>query len=358
MRNDNSSLSWKKLKQEGRNLYSNENYEEALEKYRSSLTLNPPHNERQVLLSNVVACRLKIGGKVQYDAALVEAKQCVSLNENWSKAHVRLASVYIALRRSNDACNYLQTAIRKDPGNQTARTMLTNELRRERYERPSFNNNTGASTETREGSRATYGLDVTDELPFIDRIRLMIQSYFDKLRNWNASLGDDIRSLLCVALALTALYVLFGGRFGLQGNHISRGNYNRGNVYDRYHNARTDQTGSNTNYQRKTMYNDYNMQDTHLNRGGSSSFHFPNLFDGSLPSLISLFFILYAAHKYGGVNPFQALWMLNVLNPRRRGYGGGYGFGRGFGGGLGRGFGGGLGRGFGGGGFGRGFRRY
>jgi len=314
--NSNSSSSWNDLKKEGRDAFNSGKYEEALEKYRSSLSLTPPENERQVLLSNVVACRLKLGSRAQYEAALVDAKQCVSLNERWSKAHVRLASVYIALQRSNDACNSLQRALTIDPSNQLARTMLTNELRRGRYQRPSSNSNT--STAAHEESQASYGLDATDELSFLDRVRFMVQSHVDKLRTWYASLGDDMKSLLQVAFILMVLYVMLGGRFGFNGNNVSKGNYRSGNAYDRYY-GRYHSTGSNTNHMnqhhRRTSYDDtsYNNDDY-----TSNSYHFPDLFDGSVLSYMSIFAILYVAHKYGGINPFQAFWMLNVLAPGGR----------------------------------------
>ena len=57
--------------------------------------------------------------------------QCIALNPNWSKAHIRLASAYIAQGdHSNDACQALQRALSLDPSNKVARQMLVNELRR------------------------------------------------------------------------------------------------------------------------------------------------------------------------------------------------------------------------------------
>ena len=119
-----AASSWLQHKQQGRVSYESGQYEEALASYRAAL--NPeyecPAIEAQILRSNVVACRLKLGGVAQADAAVQDAKQCIALNPSWAKGHVRLASAYIALGggHSNDACNALQTALRLDPSNQLA----------------------------------------------------------------------------------------------------------------------------------------------------------------------------------------------------------------------------------------------
>ena len=50
--------------------------------------------------------------QAQAEAAVNDAKQCIALNPQWAKGHVRLASAYIAQGgHSNDACNSLQTAL-------------------------------------------------------------------------------------------------------------------------------------------------------------------------------------------------------------------------------------------------------
>merc|ERR1719469_528073 len=91
-----------------------------------------PSSEREILLSNIVACRLKIGGKDMAAAAVEDAKHCIRLNDKWAKGYVRLASSYIVLGgHSNDACNALQNAIRLDPTHSIARKMLVQQLRRD-----------------------------------------------------------------------------------------------------------------------------------------------------------------------------------------------------------------------------------
>jgi len=69
------SRTWRENKEEGRTHYSAENFELALNSYRAALTGSAPPPERQLILSNIVACRLKIGGSAQNGAALEDAKQ-------------------------------------------------------------------------------------------------------------------------------------------------------------------------------------------------------------------------------------------------------------------------------------------
>lgn len=167
---------WQQLKEEGRSYYNANQFEAALTSFRRASAMNassapPPQYERQIILSNIVACRLKIGGRAQTEAALEDARQvrrrthfycrsqwlpptcdfwllmciihilfvcillwlasqCIAVNDRWAKGHVRLASVYSAIGRSNDACNSLQRSLQLDPSNQHARRMLTQELRR------------------------------------------------------------------------------------------------------------------------------------------------------------------------------------------------------------------------------------
>jgi hypothetical protein len=161
------------------------------------------------------------------------------------------------------------------------------------------------------------------------------------------------------------LYVAFGGRFGLEALGSSsrgrnrRGNYGSGNAYDQYyqrqqHRSTARETGQgrhyphtshqDRHYSSSSSYTDggygYNTrydQDDYYSqsrpaRGGNMSFHLPNLFDGSLPSMLLLAAIAYVCHR-NGLNPMQVLFFLNLMNGGRRrnmfGYGGGMGgFGR------------------------------
>jgi outer membrane protein assembly factor BamD (BamD/ComL family) len=77
---DNNSTptpsSWMGWKEKGRTEYERGNYEAAVNAYRTAITYNHcPAEERQIMLSNMVAGRLKIGGRAQAEAAVIAAKQ-------------------------------------------------------------------------------------------------------------------------------------------------------------------------------------------------------------------------------------------------------------------------------------------
>lgn len=52
----------------------------------------------------------------------------------------------------------------------------------------------------------------------------------------------------------------------------------------------------------------------------------PNLFDGSLPSMLLLAAVAYVCRR-NGLNPMQVLFFLNVMNGGRRGRMGMFGYG-------------------------------
>lgn len=150
-----------------------------------------------------------------------------------------------------------------------------------------------------------------------------------RIMTWYHSQSDDVKTLFKVLLVLVALYVAFGGRFGLEnvlggGPKQNLGNYESGNVYDRYHNGayRYRDHGDET---RRASYDDrssdnYNYEAPRRTSSSGSSFHLPNLFDGSPQSMILLAGIAYLCYR-NGINPFHALMMLNMLNGNRRGGG-------------------------------------
>ena len=295
-----------------------------------------------------------------------EAKQCVAINESWAKGHVRLASAYIALGdHSNDACNSLQRAVSLDPGNTQARQMLMRELRRDHISARESSSTSGSNINngsTRSTSTPVPTAPPEDELDeptleesmsWNDRLKL----YYMQACTWWTSQTEDRKNLIKVGVVLVALYVAFGGRFGLDqvfsGNrHENRGNYEAGNAYDRYYNRAQEQNydrySTNTN-QRQAYESEYEYRPRQQQHRGSS-FHLPNLFDGSPQSMICLAGIAYLCYK-AGINPFQVIMMMNMMaGGRRRGMGMHRGMGMGYGGGMGgMGYGGGFGgrRGFG-----------
>ena len=67
------------LQEQSKAAYQRGDFEEALKLYRAALSVAGDNKERQLLLSNIVACRLNIGGKAQAEAAVENAKQVSTL---------------------------------------------------------------------------------------------------------------------------------------------------------------------------------------------------------------------------------------------------------------------------------------
>ena len=71
--------SWTAYKNQGKQRYESGQFQEALQSYNSALhpdlASSMPDMERQIIISNMVACRLKIGGRAQAEAAVENAKQ-------------------------------------------------------------------------------------------------------------------------------------------------------------------------------------------------------------------------------------------------------------------------------------------
>ncbi|KAL3827196.1 hypothetical protein ACHAXA_006751 [Cyclostephanos tholiformis] len=278
-------------------------------------------SDHQILLSNVVACRLKIGGSDMVEKAVDEAKKCVSLNNKWSKAHVRLASAYIALGgHSNDACLSLQRALSLDKTNTVARDMLVKEMRR-RNNRERCGESGGVdSTATNEGRQGGGGNGTpsssqgnggahqrpTDETPrrsspaqsvpphpsesindqyYYDGIDVddinppdtyhsmsisqRVRHHLGRILTWYHSQSEDTQTLLKVACCLLILYLALGGRFGLDyalGGGVKRqrhrGNYGEGNAYNRYSSSRSSSSSTSNRY---SSYGSSHYQDTHDN---------------------------------------------------------------------------------------------
>lgn len=299
---------------------------------------------------------------------------------------MRLASAYIALGGySNDACNALQRALQLDPSNPTARQMLVRELRREQHgPAPSAPPQDQDYEGVGDPTQIPVDQDqIDDSISFPDRMKF----YYTRGYMWYHGQSEDFRTILKVFGVVLLLYVAFGGRFGWEytSPKVNRGNYEVGNAYDRFHsrdsgkpvgagnteynsNPRQQQNTHDTSQSRTGTTNGerYDSRDTRRSNsrydthddydyeprrsrnggGGSSSFHFPNLLDGSPQSMMIMMGLVYVCYR-NGINPMQAMMVMNMMGGRGRRGGG---FGRGMGG-LGRGmggFGGGMG-GFGGG---------
>lgn len=81
-RMDSVPSHWMGYKEQGSAYFQREEYEDALASYRAALSPEYmcPSSEKQIVWSNIVACRLKIGGLAQAKAAVEDAKTvCVLL---------------------------------------------------------------------------------------------------------------------------------------------------------------------------------------------------------------------------------------------------------------------------------------
>lgn len=259
-----------------------------------------------------------------------------------------MASAYIALGgHSNDACNALQRAMQLDPGNSTARQMLIRELRRDHTPGTSSSSSQGA---TRLDSSELDDIDASPprpQNPYFDvddqngrsnnplTLQDYIEFYYSQAKEWYLAQSDDKRTVIKIFVLIFCLYVAFGGKFGFTGNEVQRrGNYRPGNVYDRYHSRHA--TSRNNDYDSRDHYSipndDYSSyrEPPSTRRPSSKSFHFPNIFDGSIRSLLLLSGIGYLCHR-NGINPMQAIFFLNAIGGGRRrgrmhrpGFGGGF----------------------------------
>jgi tetratricopeptide (TPR) repeat protein len=340
-----AASSWLQHKQQGRDSYESGHYEEALASYRAAL--NPeyecPPPEAQILRSNVVACRLKLGGVAQASAAVQDAKQCIALNPAWAKGHVRLASAYIALGggHSNDACNALQTALRLDPSNQLARQMLIRELHRDNNAATDSSTPSAPPEEEDNDHVAGSHEDDTagafrqrpqpqdepqqyqDQAPIDDSLSLRerFQFYTIRAKSWYQAQSEQFKLALHVMLVVLALYVAFGGRFGLESaftnTPTSRGNYAAGNAYDQYRQGYS----TSTNHQKYDYLGNSKIHRSRKN--SSSSFQWGSFDGGSVMSLITMVGGVYLLHR-NGVNPMHALWLVNMFNGGRGRRGGFY----------------------------------
>lgn len=389
-------------KEKGKRLFREGSYAEALQSFQAaqqtSLIIGGsgvvPSSEREILLSNIVACRLKIGGKDMASAAVEESKQCILLNDRWAKAYVRLASSYITLGgHSNDACNALQNAIRLDPSHSVARKMLVQQLRRDDHTHDNEYTNNGvnpsvppseedvqppSSSQQQQEQQPLYSDVIDDDEPphgidlhddnesYISRGNRWLSSLKEKfnqmtplLQHRYDHLSEEWRSLLKVMIILLVLYVAIGGRFGfdrvLGSSSTRRGDYGRGNAYDRYRSGSASEYHSSSpkddhiddSYHRPTRqysssYETENTPRSHRSRHSTSyDSHYngmmPYGFDGSTSSMALMMLLVFALNRVRafaggagvgignagiGMGRWNRFGGLGMLGPMAMGFGG------------------------------------
>jgi len=382
---NDSSRSWVGWKERGKQAFIRCDYNVALQAYTKAINQNPGPStlDQQILLSNMVACRLKLGGKTQAEAAVATAKKCIALNDKWPKGHVRLASAFIELNGdgstfSNDACNALQRALQLDPRNPTAREMLVRELRSRdhRHGNPSappqhmdsreYSSSPGgasANNTNRNGTMNGYqnyderndnrhqqqqpqdqdynNIDESNNISWKERIQFNIQ----KVCGWYSVQSEDIKTLLKVFLSLILLYVAFGGRFGLEylfNNDNNRdansrsGSYRTDNVYEEFYrdrnqrNLQQNRQQNNYHHHHREHYDSssYDSRRHHQRSHSSSSWWDGSSSSGYYYHMLLMGGIAFVA-RYFGISPYQAIFFANMVmgrgGGRRRGMMGGLG---------------------------------
>lgn len=178
-----------------------------------------------MLLSNIAACHIMLK-----DARLAinAARESVLVHPSYTKGYIRLATALIfqtsgnanfedaAVRpnsNSNAACQALQTALRYDPNNRLARKMLLNELRARdmsHSQRSDLHEQDHVQLDGPNAGNTGIQQPPLVDLDEPDPLRRLLQQ---RLREQYQSFR--YKSLLHWSLLYLALYVSFGGRFGL-----------------------------------------------------------------------------------------------------------------------------------------------
>ncbi|KAF3452894.1 hypothetical protein FNV43_RR03327 [Rhamnella rubrinervis] len=112
-------------KSEGNNLYSKEQYEEALSKYEFALYLAPEMPSsvdlRSTCYSNRAICFLKLG---KYEDTIKECTKALELNPSYMKALVRRAEAHEKLEHFDEAISDMKKITELDPSNDQARRAI------------------------------------------------------------------------------------------------------------------------------------------------------------------------------------------------------------------------------------------
>jgi hypothetical protein len=371
------SSGWKHWKQQAKEFYQRNDYHDALQAYRRCLLCDDLVDpiERSVILGNMVACRLQLGGPAHSRAAVTDARECVRLNPTWAKAHWRLGSALSATdgESSNEACNALQTCLRLDANFPGAKQLLLQELRRRdpttatrtaaaseesrtptgqsstenTNPPPPQNPNYHPSSEDERRRRTVHAPpdEMDDGIPWRDRLSMM----YTRLSQAYASQTDSVRSLWQVAAVLLLLYVAFGGRFGFEYLFSSNSQPQRPSASYNSHDATYEtygrhprdysQGGGGDSYESShrgssssTSSTDDSYHPTRTNSGGSwwgsSSYESPhNNYGGSMLGGLSWLFgagmTLYLYQNHGLYAAAMFVW--NRLLGRRGMHQGGFG---------------------------------
>lgn len=112
-------MSADELKAKGNAAFSAGKYEEAISHFSAAIDVDPSNH---VLYSNRSAAEASLKN---YEAALEDAKKCVSLKPEWGKGYSRLGAAYCGLEEWKDAIEAYETGLKHDPSSDLLKTALS-----------------------------------------------------------------------------------------------------------------------------------------------------------------------------------------------------------------------------------------
>jgi len=233
--------------------------------------------------------------------------------------------------------------------------LFIQELRRRDSNNDNSNSNSNQYEEEMEMPEGADEVSWKERLQYhLQTLRDQVEIHVQHMKMWYQAQNEMTKMGIQFLGMLVVLYILFGGRFdftngGSDSNRRReyRGNYGNDNAYSHYR-LQQQHTDDHDRHQHQqsgyssSSYDDYSNDDYDYSRRrpyrrtsrsrstSSSSFQ---LFDGSLFSMVVLMAFMYGANRFG-INPFQALWALQVLTGQRArmggfhmgGFGGGAGY--------------------------------
>ena len=136
--NETSDEVQRDLHQQATLAFEQEDYERALDLWTQALAADSASKDshatrKKKILGSMVECRLKVGAAEQLQAALDDAHELLQMDSDDPNCRILLASVFLKMEHGSDkACKALEAALKLDPTNQTANTMLLREVRKRR----------------------------------------------------------------------------------------------------------------------------------------------------------------------------------------------------------------------------------
>ena len=95
---------------DGNAAFKANDFTRASDKFTIGLSLSTDSTARGLLLSNRSATFVKLG---KFDEAIADARECVNVRPDWTKAYLRLGQALEAKGRTEDACNVYVNAMKR-----------------------------------------------------------------------------------------------------------------------------------------------------------------------------------------------------------------------------------------------------